>query len=122
MSCPDRNPLDLFIGNRTNFKMKLNSAEIRDANIPYRETTGMPYFARVLDKIRKHARGTLKQDFHADLGRGLDRRCFNYLRVNYADLSKRTLEDGSAVELLRRCFDSGRKLSEDDILIWNEFL
>ena len=67
----------------------------------------MLYFARMLDKIRKHWQGTLREDFHADFGGGFDRRCLSYLRINYADLRERTLEGGSDVKLLQWCFDSG---------------
>lgn len=88
----------------------------------YRETTGMLYFARMLEKIRKHTKGTLREDFHANLGKGFDKRCLDYLRIDYCDLKTRTAKGGSDEEILHWCFDSGRKLSEGDILIWNEFL
>lgn len=88
----------------------------------YQETLGMFYFARMLDKIRLHAKGELKADFCDNLGSGFDGRCVNFLRIAYQDLVPRVLEGGSDEELLNWCFQNGRELSEGDIFIWNEFL
>jgi hypothetical protein len=88
----------------------------------YQETLGMLYFARMLDKIRKHARGELRSDFHANLGIGFDARCTGFLRVSYADLKERVLQGGTDEEILRWCFQRGRELNADDMLVWNEFL
>ncbi|MGJ8637951.1 MAG: DUF5069 domain-containing protein [Opitutaceae bacterium] len=85
-------------------------------------TSDMLYFARMLDKIRKHERGELREDFHAHLGKGLDGRCCNFLRVEYSDLIKETLKGGSDISVLDWCFTNGRALDENDILIWNHFL
>ena len=38
----------------------------------YQETLGMTYFARMLDKIRKHDAGELREDFCDNLGTGFD--------------------------------------------------
>jgi hypothetical protein len=88
----------------------------------YQETLGMIYFARMLDKIRRHAAGGLRDDFCENLGSGLDGRCVNFLRVPYPALVERTLQGGSDEEILRWCFETGRELSEGDIFIWNQFL
>lgn len=88
----------------------------------YQETLGMIYFARMLDKIRLHAAGLLRDDFCENLGSGLDARCMNFLRVPYADLSARTLLGGSDEDLLRWCFENGREPNEGDIFVWNQFL
>jgi hypothetical protein len=45
-----------------------------------------------------------------------------YLRVEYEELKRRTLEGGSDEEILRWCFQNGRELNANDILIWNEFI
>ena len=88
----------------------------------YQQTLGMLYFARMLDKIRKLARGELRADFHENLGSGFDGRCSDYLRVGYEELKRRTLEGGTDEEILRWCFQNGRELNANDILIWNEFI
>jgi hypothetical protein len=84
-------------------------------------TNDMVYFARMLDKIRKHDRGELREDFHEHIGIGLDGLCAGYLRVPYSEIVKRTLEGGSPEEVLEWCFAQGRALNEADITIWNHF-
>ncbi|GHB89960.1 DUF5069 domain-containing protein [Cerasicoccus arenae] len=88
----------------------------------YEKTQGMIYFARMLDKIRKHAAGELRNDFTENLGRGFDMRCANLLRVPYNTIRERTLEGGSDEEILQWCFENGRELNEGDVHVWNEFL
>ena len=88
----------------------------------YQETLGMIYFARMLDKIRLHAAGKLREDFCDNLGSGFDSRCVNFLRVDYQALVARVLQGGSDEEILNWCFESGRELSEGDIFIWNQYL
>lgn len=88
----------------------------------YQETLGMIYFARMLDKIRLHAAGNLREDFRDNLGSGLDGRCLNFLRVDYAGLVKRTLQGGSDEDVLHWCFETGREPNEGDIFVWNQFL
>lgn len=88
----------------------------------YQETLGMIYFARMLDKIRRHAAGTLREDFCDNLGSGFDGRCADFLRVKYENLVARTLQGGSDEEILKWCFETGRELNEGDIFIWNNYL
>ncbi len=88
----------------------------------YQETLGMIYFARMLDKIRKHAAGNLREDFRANLGTAFDARCTNFLQIDYADLAKRTLLGGSDAEILQWCHEAGREPEECDVFVWNEFL
>ncbi len=88
----------------------------------YQETLGMIYFGRMLDKIRLHAAGNLREDFCDNLGSGFDGRCVDFLRVSHGDLAKRVLEGGTDEEILKWCFTTGRELSEGDIFIWNSFL
>ena len=78
--------------------------------------------ARMLDKIRLHARGELTEDYHANLGEGFDKRCVGFLRVNYPELRERVLAGGTDEEILEWCFEKGRPLSDDDRLIWNHFI
>jgi gluconokinase len=88
----------------------------------YQETLGMIYFARMLDKIRLHAAGKLREDFCDNLGSGFDSRCVNFLRVDYQALVARVLQGGRDEEILNWCFENGRELSEGDIFIWNQYL
>jgi hypothetical protein len=89
---------------------------------PYQETLGLIYFARMLDKIRLQARGELREDFQANLGKGFDARLTNFLRVPYESVVRRTLEGGSDEDVLRWCYQTGRELNESDAFIWSGFL
>jgi 16S rRNA (adenine1518-N6/adenine1519-N6)-dimethyltransferase len=89
---------------------------------PRLEVGGFVYFARMLDKIRRHARGELHPDFHANLGRGFDLRCCRYLRVDYEALKARVLAGGTDEEIFAWCQQTGRPLSTEDIYVWNQFM
>jgi Domain of unknown function (DUF5069) len=90
----------------------------------YRKTRGLIYFARMLDKIRLHARDELPPDYFVGVEDPtfFDARCTRFLGVNYDDLVARTLEGGSDEEILEWCFERGRRPSEEEIEIWNAFL
>ncbi len=70
----------------------------------YETIDGMLYLPRMLSKIRLFAQGELRPDFHANLGKGADGWCCNFLRVNYAELRDRVLAGGSDEEILEWCF------------------
>src|SRR6476469_6745945 len=89
---------------------------------PRETTSGMMWFPRMVDKIRLHARGTLTEDYHENLGGGMDKRCVGFLRVDYSDLRERVLQGGGDEELLEWCFEKGRRLNEVDLLVWNSFV
>ncbi len=90
----------------------------------YRETKGLIYFARMLDKIRLHAAGELAPDYFVgvDDPTFFDARCTRFLGVNYDELVTRTLEGGSDEEILEWCFTRGKRRTEEEISIWNAFL
>ena len=89
---------------------------------PSEKVGGLFYFGRMLDKIRLHAKGQLPSDYHANLGKGFDEKCVRFLRVNYDQLVERVKKGGTDQEILRWCFDVGRRPNEDDIYVWNEFM
>lgn len=89
------------------------------------KTKGLVYFARMLDKIRLKAKGELPPGYFTGLEPDptvFDARCTRFLRVNYDDLSNRTLKGGSDEEILEWCFANGRRPNEEEIEIWNEFI
>jgi Domain of unknown function (DUF5069) len=91
----------------------------------YKETKGLVYFARMLDKLRLKAAGKLPPDYFVGLDPDptvFDARCTRFLGVNYDELVDRTLKGGSDGEILEWCFEHGRKPSEEEIRIWNAFL
>jgi len=89
---------------------------------PLEKTSGMVYFARMLEKIRLFAAGELREDLHAHLGKYMDAWCSQFLRIDYAVLKERTLAGGSNEEILEWCFANGRPLNDVDITIWNGFV
>ena len=89
---------------------------------PYDKTGGIVYFARMLSKIRIHAEGKLPAEYIENLGEGFDGRCLNFLHVKYADLVPVVLAGGSDESVLEWCFKHGRKPSEEEIEIWNDFM
>ena len=90
----------------------------------YKETNGLIYFARMLDKIRLHAQGLLPPDYFVGVEDPtfFDARCTRFLGVNYDELVNRTLEGGSDEEILEWCFERGRRPGDEEIAIWNAFL
>jgi gluconokinase len=89
---------------------------------PFAKTNGLVYFARMLDKIRVHDKGELHNDYQANLGKGFDEFCVRFLRVDYNDLVDRVKEGGTDEELLQWCYSHGRRPSDDEIYVWNEFM
>jgi hypothetical protein len=91
----------------------------------YRETKGLIYFARMLDKIRLNAQGRLPPDYFVgveDDPTFFDARSTRFLGVNYDELVARTLEGGSDEEILDWCFERGKRRGEEEVLIWNSFI
>lgn len=88
----------------------------------YTKTLGMFYVARMCSKARLHAEGTLPEDYFAMLGEGFDGRTCRYLGVHYADVKVRVLSGHSHEAVLQWCFENGRRLTEEEILIYNSFM
>jgi len=89
---------------------------------PSEKLGGLFYFGRMLDKIRLHAKGELPPDYHANLGKGFDEKCANFLRINYDQLVERVNRSGTDEEILHWCLENGRRPGETDIYVWNEFM
>jgi hypothetical protein len=89
---------------------------------PCETVGGLFYFGRMLDKIRMHAKGELPSDYHVNLGKGFDEKCVRFLRVNYDELAERVKKGGTDAEILQWCFSVGRRPSDDDLYVWNEFM
>ncbi len=88
----------------------------------YEKTLGMFYFARLCSKIRLHAEGMLPEDYFDMLGQGFDGRTCRYLGVRYEDVRARVLSGKSNEEVLDWCFETGRRLTAEEILIYNSFM
>jgi gluconokinase len=93
-----------------------------DLRSPSEKVGGLFHFGRMLDKIRSHTKGELPPDYQPNLGKGFDEKCVKFLRVHYDQLVEHVKQGGADEEILRWCFDNGRKPSDDDIYVWNEFM
>ena len=89
---------------------------------PSDKVGGIVYFGRMLDKIRLHDKNELPADYQANLGRGFDEFCIKFLHVQYHDVVSRVREGGSDEEILWWCFDKGRRPTDTEIYVWNEFM
>ena len=102
--------------------LKLHSMATVPLRSPSEKVGRLFHFGRMLDKIRMHAKGELPPDYHPNLGKGFDEKCVKFLRINYDQLVERVKRGGADEEILQWCFDNGRRPSEDDIYVWNEFM
>lgn len=89
---------------------------------PYEKVGGIVWFPRMLRKVRLHAEGKLPEDYQPYLGRGFDGRCLRFLRIEYDALVARVLAGGTDEEILDWCFTHGHRPTEDEILVWNEYM
>jgi len=101
-----------------------NDFWMRDLGLrsPFVQVGGLVYFARMLDKIRAHAKGELPPDYHPNLRKGFDEKCVTFLRIKYDQLVERVKQGGRDEAILQWCFKIGRRPSEDEIYVWNEFM
>ncbi len=89
---------------------------------PYVAIEGIVYFRRMLDKIRLHEAGELREDLHANLGKGFDLRCCNFLQVKYEDVVQQVKQGASDEEVLAWCFEHGVRPTEEQVEVWSEFM
>lgn len=89
---------------------------------PYVRLNGIVYFPRMLEKIRLHAAGELREDLHANLGSGFDERCCDFLQVSYPDVAARVRDGLDDAAVLEWCFQQGFRPTEEQIEVWSEFM
>ena len=89
---------------------------------PQEKTDGIVYFGRMVEKIRLMAAGELHPDLHANLGKGFDERCVDFLGVKYDTLRAKVLEGLTDEQALEWCFENGKRPTENEIEIWNSFM
>src|SRR5881392_978293 len=89
---------------------------------PAEKVGGLVHFGRMLDKIRLHARGELPEDYQPNLGKGFDAKCCAFLHLDYAEVEKRVNDGATDAEMLDWAFTAGRRPSDDEITMWNEFM
>src|SRR5207244_12395804 len=89
---------------------------------PYDKVAGLVYFGRMVDQIRAHANGELPPEYQANLGKGLDEHCANFLGVTYNIVVQYVNEGLSDEGILESCFSMRHRPSEVEIYMWNEFM
>ena len=89
---------------------------------PAEKLGGLVHFGRMLDKIRLHARGELPEDYQPNLGKGFDAKCCAFLHLDYTEVAKRVNDGATDAEMLEWAFTAGRRPSDDEITMWNEFM
>lgn len=88
---------------------------------PYEKLGGLVYLGRTIDKIRlKHA-GELRPDFFELMGKGFDARIMDYLGLDYATFAAFVLGGATDEQCVAYCAAHGRALSENALVIWNDF-
>src|ERR1700745_809981 len=88
----------------------------------FEKTRGVFYFARMCSRIRLHAEGKLPKDYHEALGQGFDGRTCRYLGVRYEDVRAQVLSEKTNEEVLDWCLANGRRLTDEEVLIYNSFM
>ncbi len=95
---------------------------------PYVRVGRLVYFGRMLDKIRLQAAGRLPADYVANLGDSkptvFDGRICRFLRINFADLTARTLAGGSDADILiwAEMHAGLPPRTDEECEIWNAFI
>jgi hypothetical protein len=89
---------------------------------PADKVGGLVYFGRMLDKIRVHAKGELPADYQPNLGKGFDAKCCAFLHLDYNELAERVKAGASDSDALEWALSTGRRPTEDEITMWNEFM
>ena len=98
-------------------------ANVPGLRSPYIKVGRLVYFGRMLDKIRLQAAGRLPAaDYAANLGKGFDSRCSNFLRVNYDELKARVLAGGDDAAILAWAEQKGGARTDEECEIWNGFM
>jgi hypothetical protein len=90
----------------------------------YVETSGIIFFARMLDKIRLNAAGLLPDGYHLGFSdpTSFDARFCRFWEIDYDQLVAKTLEGKTNEELLDWCFQGKKRPNKEQILVWNSFI
>lgn len=80
------------------------------------------YFARMCSKVRLKGEERLPEDYFDMLGDGFDGRTCHYLQVTHEDVSAQVLSEKSNEDVFTWCLETGRNLTDEEILIYNSFM
>lgn len=96
--------------------------KIEGLRSPHVKTKGLAYFARMVDKARLHAQGKMPPDYAENIGTGFDKRCCDFLKIDYAAFRDRALAGGSDEEILDWVYEHSRRPTEEEVEVWSEFM
>lgn len=102
--------------------MRENFLRMKVPKSPYVRIEGIVYFPRMLEKIRLHAAGELREDLQANLGISFDERCCTFLGVAYEDVVAQVKAGGSDESVLEWCFENGMRPTPEQVEVWSEFM
>ena len=90
----------------------------------YIKTRGIVFFARMLDKMRMDLAGELAEEYQAKMRLTFcyNSRCLHFLGVEYDDVFALVQQGQGDEEIIDWCFANGRKPSEEEIEVWNQFM
>jgi len=97
------------------------TSELKTPRSAYEKIGGLVFLGRTIDKIRLQAAGQLRPDFFALMGDGYDARIMGYLNLSYPKFAEFVLAGASDDECWQYCVQHGRKVTDLDLLIWNDF-
>ena len=89
---------------------------------PRKELEGLICFPRMCDKIRLHHAGELHEDYHANLGRGMDLWTCQFLGVDYEALAKLVRDGASDEEALAWVRENGISRPDYEAAWWRSYM
>lgn len=96
--------------------------DMRAPYSPKQEINGIPYFPRLCDKIRLMEAGQLEEEYHANLGGGMDLWTCQFLGVDYHDLAEVIRGGASDEEALRWAIEHGTSRTEEEAAWWCSYM
>ena len=90
----------------------------------YVKTGGIVFLARMLDKMRLMLQGDLGEEYMVKMTvkMGYNSRCLRFLGVAYDGVLEQVRRGKGDEEILGWCFEHGRRPSEEEIEVWNQFM
>jgi hypothetical protein len=89
---------------------------------PNEELDGLVYFPRLCDKVRLFAAGELRDDFHENLGHGMDLWTCQFLGVSYDDLANVIRNGASNADALAWARTHGLTRPPHEAAWWRSFM
>jgi hypothetical protein len=100
------------------------TATVPGLRSPWERVGGILHFGRMLDKTRLFRQGKLPSAWVESKGsvNGFDGVCCRLLQVDYEALDYETAKGGGDDQILQWAFAHGRKPSDEEIEIWNDYV